>query len=64
MLFFTYPCEIPAEEKQKLREFLEQQTGQKCLIADLGCTGVYYVPDHPDLLKETCGLEQAQRSPL
>ena len=64
MLFLTYPYDIPAEVKQKLRVLLERQTGQKCLIADLGCTGVYYVPDHPDLFKETCGSEQVQQSPL
>ena len=47
MLFFTYPMELSPEVKRLLAGRLEEETGQKCIILDLNCTGVYYAPDAP-----------------
>lgn len=50
MLFFTYPMDLSPEVKRLLAGRLEEETGQKCIILDLNCTGAYYAPDFP---KET-----------
>lgn len=52
MLFFTYPMELSPEVKRLLAGRLEEETGQKCIILDLGCTGVYYAPDSSNGFKK------------
>lgn len=64
MLFFTYPYDLSGEVKQKMRELLERETGETCLILDMGCTGVYYAPDRPDRLKGMYESEQSPQSSL
>lgn len=43
MLFFTYDSDLH-KHREDLRAELERETGQKCIILDCGCTGVYYIP--------------------
>lgn len=64
MLLFTYPQEVDHEAKRLLKDLLQKETGQKCIILDMDCTGVYYVPDGSDQLKEMCGSKQLPQSPL